>query len=259
MLIRTLLSLAFLSLLTGTLEAKDDPFVGKWQLNRAKSNLTGMQLKIEDLGANKYKITNGDVSTTITADGTDQNDQFGDTVSIAPKGSTNWRMVIKRGGKVVSSMTHTLLPDGVTQTIKGTDNKPDGSTSDYEVELKRVGGGTGWSGTWEEVKERDASLHELDIEGYEDTGLTFKSPDYADTVSMKFDGKDYKEAGPDEASGGLFSGKRADEHSLELTFKMKDQIIENRRYLVSPDGRTLTITTHQSGQPHDQVSVYDKL
>jgi hypothetical protein len=259
MLKRTLLTLAILCFLTGTLEAKDDPFVGRWKLNRAKSNLIGMQLKIEDLGANKYKITNGDVSTTITADGTDQDDQFGDTVSIAPEGSTAWKMVIKRGGKVVSSMTHTLLPDGTTQTIKGTDTKPDGSTSDFEVELKRVSGGTGWNGTWEEIKEKDASSHELDIEVYEDTGLTFKSPDYPDTVSMKFDGKDYKETGPEEASGGLFSGKRADEHSLELTFKMKDQILENRKYLVSPDGKILTITTHQPGQPHDQVSVYDRL
>lgn len=255
---RTLLTIAIFCLLTGTLEAKDDPFVGRWKLNRANSDLSGMQLKIEDLGANKYKITNGDVSTTVTADGTDQVDQFGDTVSIAPESSTAWKMVIKHGGKVVSSMTHTLLPDGATQTIKGTDHRPDGSTSDFEVELKRVSSGTGWNGTWEEVKEKDTSSHELDIEPYEDTGLTFKSPDYPDTVSMKFDGKDYKEAGPEEASGGLFSGKREDEHSLELTFKMKDQIIENRKYLVSPDGKTLSITTHQSGQPHDQVRVYQK-
>lgn len=259
MLRRTLLTLALLCLQTGTLLAADDPLVGRWKLNREKSDLVGMQMKIEDLGASKYKITSGGVSNTITANGTDQAVQFGATVSIAPEGSNAWKMVVKRDGKVVSSMTHTLLPDGKTQTIKGTDTKPDGSTSEFEVELKRVDGGPGWNGTWEEIKEKDASSHELDIDGYEGSGLTFRSPDYPDKVSMKLDGKEYTEVHPDESSGGVFSGKRVDEHSLELTFKMKDQIMEDRMYRVSPDGKTLTITTHQSGQPHDQVRVYDKL
>lgn len=259
MLKRTLLALALLCSVDGTLPAAGDPLVGRWMLNQAKSNFVGTQMKIEDLGANKFKITNGDVSNMITADGTDQAAQFGATVSITPEGSNVWKMVIKRDGKVVSSMTHTLSPDGATQTIKGTNIKPNGSTSDFEVELKRVSSGSGWNGTWEEVKEKDTSSHELDIEAYEGAGLTFKSPDYPDVVHMKSDGKDYSEVGPEEASGGAFSGKRINEHSLELTFKMKGQIVENRVYQVSPDGKTLTITTHQSGQPHDEVRVYDKL
>jgi hypothetical protein len=259
MLKRTLLTLALLCLLTGILLAADDPLVGRWILNHAKSNFVGTQMKIEDLGANKFKITNRDVSNTITADGTDQAAQFGATVSIAPEGSNAWKTVIKRDGKVVSSMTHTLSPDGAIQTIKGINIKPDGSTSDFEVELKRIRSGSGWNCTWEEVKEKDASSHELDIEAYEGTGLTFKSPDYPDVVHMKFDGKDYREVSPEEASGGAFSGKRVDEHSLELTYRMKGQVVENRVYQVSPDGKTLTITTHQSGQAHDEVRVYDKL
>jgi len=167
--------------------------------------------------------------------------------------------VIKRNGDVVSSMTHTLSPDGTTQTIKGTDTRPDGSTSDFDVELKRVGSGSGWTGTWEEVKETEGSSHELDIEAYEDSGLTFKSPDYKGVVNMKFDGKDYGEVGSEDPSDGAFSGKRVDERSLELSYKLKGKTIENRRYEVSPDGKTLTITTQESGQPRDQVRVYDKL
>lgn len=78
---------------------------------------------------NKYKITSGNVSNTIKADGTDQPVEFGGTVSIAPEGSNAWKMVIKTNGKVVSSMTHTLSLDGSTQSIKGTDTKPDGCGS----------------------------------------------------------------------------------------------------------------------------------
>jgi len=259
MLKRTLLALTLLCLLTGTLLAADDPFVGRWKLNRAKSNLAGEQMKIEDLGGNKFKITTGNVANTITADGTDQPDQFGSTTSIAAEGSEAWKMVIKRNGKVVQSMSFTLSPNGTTQTVKGTNTRPDGSTSDFEVELKRVSSGSGWTGTWEEVKEKETSSRELDIETYEGGGLTFKSPHYRYVVSMKFDGKDYDVVDPDESPGGAFSGKRVSEHTLELTYKIKSQVMENRTYQVSPDKKTLTVTTHESGQPHEQVMVYDKL
>jgi hypothetical protein len=246
-------------LLAGSLWAADDPFVGRWKLNPARSTFTGMQMKIDDLGGSKYKITSGNTSDTITADGTDQPTSEGDTVSIAPEGANAWKMVIKRKGTIVSSMTHSLSPDGATQTIKGIENKPDGSTSDFTVEMKRVGNGSGWAGTWEQVKVEENSTHELDIDAYQESGLTFRSPDYRATVSMNFDGKSYGEVGPDASPDDAFSGTRADAHSLDLTFTMKGKVVEKRKYQISPDGRTLTITTLETGQPHARIMVYDKL
>ena len=259
---RTLSILMLLCLTSGSLLAADDPFVGKWKLNFAKSNFDGEQFGIEDLGGNKYKITSHNASSTIMADGTDQPDQFGSTTSIALIGSNAWKIVVKEGGKVAQSMTFTLSSHG-TIHIKGTNTKPDGSTFDWVVELKRVGSGSGWTGTWKEVKEKRAFSYELDIEAYEAEGFTFKSPDDLDVVSMMFDGKDYGAVGRDNPSdGALSSGKRVDEHSFKLTYKIKGKVVENRTYRVSPEGKTLTITeigTQKSGQPHEQVRVYDKL
>ncbi|WP_109485610.1 hypothetical protein [Occallatibacter savannae] len=257
--LKRLLVMTFALFVAGHMWAAEDPFVGKWKLNASKSSFTGMQMKIEDLGGNKYRITSGGTSDTITADGTDQAASDGSTGSIAPDGPNAWKMVIKRNGKVVSSMTHTLSADGSTQTIKGTGYKPDGSGSDFTVILKRVGGGSGWAGTWEDVKIEDNSSHELHIEQYQESGLTFKSPDYAATVSMNFDGKDYGESGPDASQDDAFSGKRVGAGPFELTFKIKGKVIENRKYSVSPDGKTLTITTQEVDQPRERVAVYDKL
>src|SRR6202007_1725015 len=117
--------------------------------NMEKSKFVGEQIKIQDLGGNKYKWTRGDVSNTITYDGTDQPDTFGRTVSMALEGTHNWKMVIKRDGRVISSMTHTIADDGKTQTIKGTETKPDGTTSDFSDVWKKVSGGSGWGGKWE--------------------------------------------------------------------------------------------------------------
>lgn len=256
---RRLLLMTFACLLAGHLWAANDPFVGKWKLNASKSSFTGMQMKIEDMGGSKYKITSGGTSDTITADGTDQLASDGNTVSIAPDGANAWKMVVKRNGKVLSSMTHTLSADGAIQTIKGTGYRPDGSGSDFTVLLKRVGTGSGWAGTWEDVKIDDNGSHELYIEPYQESGLTFKSPDYGAAVSMNFDGKDYGETGQEASPDEAFSGKRVAPNSIELTFKMKNKIIENRKYNISPDGKTLTITTQEIGQPHETIGVYDRL
>src|ERR1700719_2379766 len=72
MFVRTMQSLALSCLFIASLSAADDPFVGKWKLNQDKSKIAGEQMKIQDLGDNKYKFSFGNVSDTITADGTDQ-------------------------------------------------------------------------------------------------------------------------------------------------------------------------------------------
>jgi len=256
---RICLSLTLVCLLVGTLCAADDPFCGKWKLNMEKSKITGEQMKIKDLGGNKYTLTFGAVSDTVTADGTDQPVHFGRTVAITPDGPNKWKMVEKKDGKVTSSMTHTLSDDGKMQSIKGTDTKVDGTTSDFDVELKRVGTGTGWAGTWESTDVKLTSPDEYDISAYEGNGLTFDTPSYKDTLSMKFDGKDYEEKGPDVAPGSMTSGKRLDTNSIEVTDKVKGQVMDHTKYQVSSDGKTLTLTIRETGQPHAVTIVYDKM
>lgn len=252
-------SLGLACLLAGTLWAAEDPFCGKWKLNMEKSKFAGDQVKIQDLGNNNYKWTVGNVSDTITFDGTDQPVHFGRTISMAPEGTNNWKMVIKKDGRILSSMTHTISDDAKTQTIKGTETKPDGTTSNFSVVWKKVSGGSGLAGTWEETDVKFTSPDEWDIEPYDGDGLTFNTPAYQDTLSMKFDGKEYEEKGPNVAPGSMSSGKRVNAHTLEVTDKVKGEVMDHTEYKVSPDGKTLTLTIHETGQPTALTIVYDKM
>jgi len=256
---RVYCSLVFACLLAGTLWAADDPFVGKWKLNMEKSKFTGEQVKIQDLGGNKYKWTASGVSDTFTYNGTDQPAHFGRTISMAPEGANSWKMVIKKDGRVLSSMTHTLSSDGKSQTIKGTETKPDGTTSDFDVTWKKVSAGSGWNGTWESTEVKFTSPDEWDITPYEGDGLTFNTAAYDDKLSMKFDGKDYEEKGPNVAPGSVSAGKRVNAHTLDVTDKIKGEVMDHTRYQVSPDGKTLTLTIRETGQPKTQTIVYDKM
>lgn len=256
---RFYLSVVLVCLLAATLWAADDPFCGMWKLNVEKSKFTGEQIKIQDLGGNKYKWTSGPVSDTIAYDGTDQPVHFGRTISMTPEGANAWKMVIKKDGRVLSTMTHALAPDGKTQTIKGTETKPDGTTSDFNVVWKKVSGGVGWGGTWESSDVKFSSPDEWDIEPYEGDGLTFNTPAYSDKLSMKFDGKDFEEKGPNVAPGSTSSGKRVNARTLDVTDKVKGQVMDHTKYEVSPDGKTLTLTIRESGQPKPLTVVYDKI
>ena len=246
---RFFFSLALACSMAGTLWASDDPFSGKWKLNMEKSKLVGEQIKIQDLGGNKYQWTSSKGSYPITYDGTDQQVSLGRTISMAPEGTNSWKMVIKRDGRVVSSMMHTLSADGKAQTITGTETKPDGTTSDFTDVWKKVSGGSGWGGTWESTDFKFNSSDEYDIEPYEGDGLSFNTPAYKDVLSMKFDGKDYEEKGPNVAPGSMSSGKRVNARTLEVTDKVKGQVVDHTTFEVSPDGKTLTLTIHETGHP----------
>jgi hypothetical protein len=250
--------LALSALAAGTLWAADDPFCGTWKLNQAKSKVTGEQMKIEDLGDNKLKFTFGEDSDTITVDGTDQPVHYGQTMSLTKEGPNSLKMVFKKDGRVMSSMTHTLSDDGNTQTIKGTSTKPDGTTSDFEVIDKRVGGGSGWTGTWESTDVKFTSPNEWEISAYGSDGLTFYVPAYKDTLSVKFDGKDYAEKGPDTAPGSMSSATRPDPHTVKMTDKVNGKVVDHQKFEVSPDGKTLTLTLQEVGQPKPMIFVYDK-
>ena len=103
------------------------------------------------------------------------------------------------------------------------------------------------------------SPDEWQIDAYEGDGLSFNTPAYQDVLSLKFDGKDYEEKGPTVAPGSMSSGKRIDRHTLELTDKVKGQVMDHTRYEVSTDGKTLTLTIHEMDQPKPLTIVYDKI
>ena len=107
--------------------------------------------------------------------------------------------------------------------------------------------------------EKSKFTGEWDIEAYDGDGLTFNTSAYQDTLSMKFDGRDYEEKGPNVAPGSASSGKRVNSHTLEVTDKVKGEVMDHTKFEVSLDGKTLTLTIRETGQPKAQTIIYDKM
>jgi len=151
-------------------------------------------------------------------------------MALTKLGPNAMRMVIKMNGKVTSSMVHSISDDGKIQTIRGTSTNADGTTADFNVETKRVGGGSGWSGIWESTDVKVSRPDEWDISSYKEGGLTFYVPAQKETLSINFDGKDYEPTGPEVPQGWSSSGKRTDQRTLEISNKFKGEVSTRTRY-----------------------------
>jgi len=259
MAMRSLRQLLVVFLFTGSLWAATNPFAGTWKLNPAKSKLTD-QMKVEAAGPNKYTfIFSGDNAETIVADGTDQPGIFGTNFAVTVLSPHQWKVVRKTGGRVTISAIWDLSSDGNTLTDNFTGYRADGSTSNLLYVYTRTAGTSGFAGTWESTAEQVNSVLELQVQSYDDNGLSFINPAQKMTKSIKFDGKDYAAKGPNLPAGYATSGRRRlSDRAVELTDKIDGKVLDTQQVEVSPDGKTLTITTGIPGQAKPNIQVFDR-
>jgi hypothetical protein len=61
---------------------------------------------------------------------------------------------------------------------------------------------------------------------------------------------------PNVAQSSVSSGHRVNADTLELTDKVKDDVMDTARFAVSADGKTLTLTVHETDHSKPLTLVY---
>jgi hypothetical protein len=252
-------SLLIACLITGTLRAANDPFVGKWKVNPGKSKLTD-EMKVEAEGANKYVITfQPGAVDTIVVDGTDQPAISGTTLSITAKGPNNWTVVRKKDGRTLLSADWTLSADGKTLTDEFTGYESDGTKTSTHFVYARTAGSSGFAGTWDSDDARPDSTMEVRIQSLEGDGLSIEGPEGQITRSLKFDGKDYPSSGADAPAGLVAAGRRVNERSVEFEDKYKGRVLQTLRIEISADLKTLKVSITLAGENKPRnIYVFDR-
>src|ERR1700689_726750 len=259
MLSRTFRLLLVAGLVTSSLWAANDPFVGKWKVNPSKSKLND-EMKVEAVGANRYTLTFAPGAVdTITADDSDQPALRGTTLSVTVKGPNNWVVIRKMKGCTLLTGYWMLSEDGKTLNDDYTEYAPDGSNSNTPYVYERTAGTSGFPGTWDSDSEKVKAGIELQIEPYEGDGLSLNSAGADFTKKMKFDGKDHPDSDPNADLGSASSGRRVNERSLEITDKSKGKVTATRLIELSAELKTLPMTVRLVGQSRPQpVLVFDR-
>ena len=250
--------------------AADDPFIGKWKVNPSKSRLID-EFKVEAAGPNTFRLSfagTGGESETIVANGTDQPGLQGTTFAVTVKGPNRWEVVRKVKGRRLLSATWTLSEDGKTLRDDFTQYLPDGLTL-FSTPLpngsslflpyvyERTSGASGVVGTWDSDSAKVSPKLELQIQRDEDGGLSFKRSDENVAKAIQFDGNDHPDPGGDKSA--TYSGRRVDERSLEITYKVDGRITGTRQIEISADLKTLTMTDREAGESMPKsVLVFDR-
>jgi hypothetical protein len=258
MLIRAFSVFVFTCLVTGPLLAADTSMIGKWKFDPDKSQLTGLDYKIEDAGGGKYRFIFGDDVENMTLDGKGHVTKFGDTWSIKTTGPSSWESTTKRDGKVTSKAKWTISEDGQTFTSQDENMRPDGSTGKSEATLKRTGGTSGLAGSWESTAVKIMSPTGIEITKWQKDGYSRINPAFKERLNFKLDGKDYTPTGPRVAKGTTVTAKKIDDNNVELTYKLKGKTTETDKWELSADGKTLTQTITYAGVSKPEVDVYNR-
>jgi len=255
---RLALCFALLSVITVSALAADDSFVGKWKFNPDKSQMNGLDYKIEDAGGGQYKFIFGDDAETLTLDGKPHVTKYGDTWSIKTTGPSSWESTNELDGKVTNKSKWTVSADNQTFTSTDETTRPDGTTGRTEAIFKRTGGTTGLAGTWTTTSVKVLTPSSITIAKWQGDGYTRTNPAFKETFDFKLDGKEYTPKGPRVPPGMTATAKKIDDHSMELTYKLKGKTTETDKYEASADGKTLTQTVTYSGVSKPEVDVWDR-
>jgi hypothetical protein len=253
---RLFLLLLVVAIATTRLNAADGSFTGKWKLNPEKSTMHD-QMKVTSAETNRYAFDFGGGPEFIVANGTDQPGLDGTTLAVTPEAPRVWRVVRKKNGRMQISAIWTLSPDGHSLRDDFTGYQPNGSSFTIHYIYTPIGGASGFAATWDSISEKPGRV-EIEVQPYQDNGLSFINQTQHSTKNMKFDGKDYPVKDANAPAGAMSSARRLSASTLEFTEKRNGKLADTQRIQLSPDGKTLTMTIQPASGRKPNVFVFER-
>jgi hypothetical protein len=164
---------------------------------------------------------------------------------------------LSEDGKTLNDAFTQYLPDGMALFSQPL---PNGSTLFLPYSYERTAGNSGFVGTWDSESAKVRAGIELEIQPYEGDGLSFRRSDEEKAKVIKLDGNDHPDLDPNGGDrGNVYSGRRVNARSLEITEKSEGKITGTRQIELSKDLKTLTVTASLVGQSKPQsMLVYNR-
>jgi len=238
--------------------AADAPYAGKWKMNVAKSDFGDTTVTYEQLSGGEMKATLDGQSYTFKTDGRDTMTPWGVTFAWKAVDASTWETTEKANGKVTSTATLKLSPNGKTLTVDSKRVKADGGTSIDSMSFQRVSGGPGLPGKWKTKNLKTSSPQTMNLTqtGADDLAVAFGNE--GGVCDARFDGKDHPATGPVWPAGWTCSVARNGVRGFDLTWKRDGKELYKSTLVVSADGKTLTETGSAAGVNEKVKVVYDR-
>jgi polyisoprenoid-binding protein YceI len=239
--------------------ASDNPFVGTWKLNPARSHYAGWTYTMKQKPDGTIHLVDGSVAYDFKLDGKDYPTIADRTTSWTKTGDSTYSTTLKAGGKVLSHSERVLSADGKTMTVTITGTHQDGSSFRVVETFQKTAGGAGLDGTWKDTR---TVVHNQDTMVVSSTMPGTMRVEYGASKTVaegKLDGSPIKVTGPIAPPGATGTWKMPDAHTLDYTHAIQDKITSQGSEKISADGKTLTDTNWDPAAPTEKtVAVWEK-
>jgi hypothetical protein len=114
---------------------------------------------------------------------------------------------------------------------------------------------SGFAATWDSTTEKPGA-DEMEVQAYQNNGLSFTNLARHSTKNMTFDGKDYPVKDGD--AGATSSARRLNATTVEFTEKRNGKVSDTQHIQLSADGKTMTMSIQPSSGRKPNVLVFDR-
>jgi hypothetical protein len=237
----------------------DSPWNGTWKENAAKSRLSGDTVTYMMRGPGKFHYSNGgSVEYDFACDGKPYPTIGDRTITCTGTAAAGFDFVMAAHGTMLSKSHRTISPDGKMMMIHGTAMRPDGTSYDFDETMKRLTGFRGLNGMWLDVKEKSDAGNVMIMQVYNDM-LHIEEPAQKEMIDAKLNGSDGKVNGPIIPPGASITYKPDGANRLDFSIKLKDKVLYQGTYTMSPDGKSFVASEWVPGRMSERDHVvYEK-
>ena len=238
--------------------ASDNPWIGSWKLDKAKSHFTGQTFTYTKQANGLDRYDDGATSYEFTANGLDYPVMGGVMESWKADGDNKWTYTDKLNGKTLSTTEVELSKDGKTLKTVTTGTRPDGSNIHDENTYTKTKGEGGLEGTWKSVKVNISAPGAWIVsQGSSPDEWKWDIPDWKETVVGKPDGSDLKINGPAVAEGMTVAIKQQGPRKLLYEVKNNGKTMAKGEQTLAPNGKSFTDVGWTPGKENEkQTSFY---
>jgi hypothetical protein len=240
--------------------AADNPWVGTWKLDPAKSHFTGDTFTYSKNADGMMHFSDGStINYDFGIDGKEYKTHENRTVSWTADGDHAWTEVAKADSTTLATTHVTLSDDSKTLTFNSTGTQPDGTAFNDEAVYTRESGTSGLAGKWRSTKVTISAPDTFIVKSSEPGTLNWDIPGYKETVGGKADGSDLPITGPTVPPGLTLSVKFINPRRLSYIVKINGKPEAYGSQTLSSDGTSFTDVSWNPGKTSEkQTGVYIK-
>lgn len=233
--------------------AAENPWIGTWKLDPAKSHFTGDTFTYSKAANGMMHYSDGSVASfDFAIDGKEYKTVYDRTTTWTAAGDNAWDSVSKANGKVLSKSHRTLSADGKTLTIASTGTTPDGTAFNDEAVYTRVTGTKGLIGKWRSTKVTISAPDSFVVSAPSAGIVRWDIPAYKEFVQGKMDGTDLPITGPDVPPGLTIGIKQVSPAKISYTVKHDGKPDSYGTQTLAADGKSFTDVSWSAGKPGEK-------